>query len=73
MNKDFNMWFFLLTNLLNGLMAMGLLVIGIKVLNYFTEARFKDVVWSKEGVTGGAVVVAAFVLGLSWILGSAAF
>lgn len=73
MNKDFNMWIFLLTNLLNGLMAMGLLVLGLKILNYFTEARFKDVVWSEEGVTGGSVVVAAFLLGLSYILGSAAF
>jgi len=73
MNQDFNMWIFLLTNLLNGLIAVGLLTLGIKVLNYFTEARFKDVVWSKEGVTGGAIVVAAFVLGLSYILGSAAF
>lgn len=65
---------FLLTNFLNGLLAGGLLLFFYVIFDRFLtpDRKFEDVFFTK-GVSGGAIVVAAFIIGLSLVLSRAAF
>lgn len=64
---------FILTNGLNGLLAMGLLLVGYIVFNIITPDWNFAEVFSEKGVSGGAIIVAAFLLGLSIVISSAAY
>ena len=64
---------FLLVNFLNGAMAIGLLLVGFFVFNLFTPKWSFTRVFKEKGVSGGAVVVAAYLLGLSVIIAAAGF
>lgn len=69
-----SMLLYLLTNLLNGLMGMGLLLLGYKVFDWITGNEWDFTkVFREKGVSGGSIIVAAFIIGLSWIIGNATF
>ena len=68
-----NIGSFLLVNLLNGVMAAVLLGISFwifKVLVFGHE--FSDVLREK-GVSGGAIILAAFIIGMGFAIGFASF
>ncbi|MCF8094434.1 MAG: DUF350 domain-containing protein [Desulfobacteraceae bacterium] len=68
-----NIGSFLLANGLNGLMAIAMLLIGFFVFNVLTPNWDFTDVFKTKGVSGGAVVVAAFLLGLSIVIAAAGF
>ena len=68
-----NIGSFLLANGLNGLMAIAMLLAGFFIFDKLTPKwDFADA-FKTKGVSGGAVVVAAFLLGLSIVIGAAGF
>ena len=68
-----NIGSFLLANLLNGIMAMAMLLIGFFVFNILTPNWDFTGVFKTIGISGGAVVVAAFLLGMSIVIAAAGF
>lgn len=64
---------FLLANFLNGIMAIAMLLTGFFVFNLFTPKWSFTRVFKEKGVSGGAIVVAAFLLGLSIVIAAAGF
>jgi len=67
-----NIWSFLFTNLLNGIIAIMLLIGGYKLFDLSTpEWDFYETF--KENPIAGAIVVGSFLLGLSAIICSATF
>ena len=68
-----NIWSFLFTNLLNGLLGGALLLLFYFLFDKMTPKWDFTEVFREKGISGGAIIVAAFLLGLSYILGSAAF
>ncbi len=64
---------FLLTNTLNGLLGIVLLLIGFFTFNLLTPKWSFTDVFNSKGVSGGAIVVAAFLLGLSITIAAAGF
>ena len=67
-----NIWDYLLTNLLNGIIGILLLIAGYKIFDWLTPKwNFYDS-FTKNPVAG-SVVVGSFILGLSAIICSAAF
>ena len=68
-----NIGSFLLANLLNGIMAMAMLLIGFFVFNILTPNWDFTGVFKTKGISGGAVVVAAFLLGMSIVIAAAGF
>lgn len=64
---------FLITNLVNGLIGILLLLFGFFIFNIITPKwNFTDV-FREKGISGGAIVVAAFLLGLSIIIAATGF
>ena len=61
---------FLLANLTNGLIAVGILILGYRAFDEITGFQFKKVL-THENITGGSIVVAAFLLGLSLVVAAA--
>lgn len=68
-----NLWTFLATNGLNGLMAMAMLLLGYFIFDKLTPGWNFDEVFATKGVSGGAVIVAAFMLGLSLVIAASGF
>lgn len=68
-----NMWTFLAANGLNGIMAMAMLLIGYFIFDKLTPRWDFDEVFRTKGVSGGAVIVAAFLLGMSLVIAAAGF
>ena len=64
---------FLITNLVNGFIGILLLLVGFFLFNIMTPKwNFADV-FKDKGISGGAIVVAAFLLGLSIIVSATGF
>jgi uncharacterized membrane protein YjfL (UPF0719 family) len=63
---------FLLANVLNGLIALALLLAGYFVFDRMTPKWDFTEVFSEKGVSGGAIIVAAFLLGLAIVVAAAA-
>jgi uncharacterized membrane protein YjfL (UPF0719 family) len=63
---------FLLANVLNGLIALALLLAGYFVFDRMTPKWDFTEVFSEKGISGGAIVVAAFILGLAIVVAAAA-
>jgi uncharacterized membrane protein YjfL (UPF0719 family) len=62
------MFNFILVNLLNGLMAISLLLIGYTLFDILTPKwDFKDV-FEKGYISNGGLVIGAFLIGLSIII-----
>lgn len=62
------MFNFILVNLLNGLMAISLLLIGYTLFDFLTPNwDFKDV-FKKGYISNGGLVIGAFLIGLSIII-----
>lgn len=69
-----NMIFFLLTNILNGLLGIGLLLLGYRIFSWYTQWSFREALnHEKNGITPGSIVIAAFFIALSLIIMAAAF
>ena len=68
-----NIWNFLLTNLLNGILSGALLLLFYFLFDKMTPKWDFTEVFREKGISGGAIIVAAFLLGLSIILSSATF
>lgn len=68
-----NIWNFLLTNLLNGILGGALLLLFYFLFDKMTPKWDFTEVFREKGISGGAIIVAAFLLGLSIILSSATF
>ena len=64
---------FLLTNFLNGVMGIALLLIGFFIFNISTPNWDFTNAFKEKGVSGGAIVVAAFLIGLSIIIAATGF
>lgn len=64
---------YLLTNLISGVMGMAMLAGGFWLLNVLTPRWDFEEIFREKGVSGGAIVVAAFLLGLAIIIARAAF
>jgi len=64
---------FLWANFLNGAMAIGLLLVGFFLFNILTPNWNFTHVFKEKGLSGGALVVAAYLLGLSIIIAAAGF
>ena len=69
----FNISTFLLTNLLNGIMGIILLLLGFFIFNKFTPNWDFTDVFKTKGISGGAIVVAAYLIGLSIIIAATGF
>ncbi len=68
-----NLGTFLLANGLNGLMAIAMLLIGFFVFDRLTPNWDFTDAFRQKGISGGAVVVAAFLLGLSIVIAATGF
>ena len=68
-----NIGSFLLANGLNGLMAMAMLLSGYFIFDKMTPKWDFTLVFKEKGVSGGAIIVAAFLLGLSIVIAAAGF
>lgn len=64
---------FLLANLLNGIMAVILMLTGYKIFDKITPDWNFQEIFKEKGVSGGAIIVAAFLLGLALVIMGAAF
>lgn len=63
---------FLVTNLLNGLMAIALLMAGYKVFDWLTPKWDTHEIFGQGYVSNGGLVVGAFLLGLAIVIASTA-
>ncbi len=66
-----NIWNFLLTNALNGFVGILLLLIGFFVFDILTSqisGWHFGYLFQQKGISGGAIVVAVFLLSLSIII-----
>ena len=63
---------FLATNLLNGLLAIALLMAGYKVFDLLTPKWKTHEIFGQGHVSNGGLVVAAFLLGLAIVIASTA-
>lgn len=64
---------FLLANLLNGIMAIVLMLTGYKIFDKITPDWNFEKIFAEKGVSGGAIVVAAFLIGLALVVMGATF
>jgi len=64
---------FLLTNFLNGGMGIILLLVGFFIFDHLTPTWDFTDVFKEKGISGGAVVVGAFLIGLSIIIAATGF
>lgn len=64
---------FLLANLINGIVALVLMLTGYKIFDWITPVWNFEEIFKEKGVSGGAIIVAAFLLGLSLVLMGAVF
>lgn len=62
---------YILIGLLSGLMGIALLVLGYKVFDYLTPRWEIHEIFLKGYVSNGGIVIAAFLLGLSFIIANA--
>lgn len=63
---------FLLTNVFNGLIALALLLAGYFAFDRLTPSWDFTEVFREKGISGGAIIVAAFLLGLAIVIAAAA-
>lgn len=68
-----NLWTFLAANGLNGLMAIIMLLAGFFIFDKLTPNWDFINVFQEKGISGGAIIVAAFLLGLSIVIAAAGF
>jgi len=61
---------FLITNLVNGFIGSLLLLLGFFLFNIMTPKWDFSNVFKEKGISGGSIVVASFLLGLSIIIAS---
>ena len=64
---------FLLTNLINGIIALVLLLTGYKIFDKITPDWNFQEIFKEKGVSGGAIIVSAFLIGLALVIMGAAF
>ena len=67
-----NMGTFLLTTLLNGILAIALLMIGYKAFDLLTPKWDTHEIFGKGYISNGGLVVACFLLGLAIVIASTA-
>ena len=67
-----NIGSYILTNLVNGILGIILLILGYKLFDISTP-KFKFVeMFKKDKVTNGSIIVGSFIIGLAIIIGLAA-
>lgn len=67
-----DIWLYLFTNLMNGLMGIILLIGGYKIFDWLTPKwDFSHII--ENGNIAGAVIIASFIAGLAWVVSSATF
>lgn len=64
---------FLLTNFLNGVIGILLLLTGYLVFDKLTPSIDFGEVFSTKGLTGASIIVAAFLIGLALVVSKATF
>lgn len=64
---------FLITNLLNGLIGVVLLLGGYKIFDLITPKWNFQQVFKEKGISGGAIIVSAFLIALAMVISSTAF
>ena len=68
-----NIGAFLLTNFLNGILGIFLLILGYFIFDLITPKWDFTEVFREKGISGGAIIVASFLLGLSIIIAATGF
>lgn len=63
-----NITSYLLTNVLNGLLGIALLIIGYKLFDWMTPKWEFYQVFNSEKITNGAFVICAFLIALAIII-----
>ena len=63
---------YLLTNLINGIIGIVLLMSGYYVFDRLTPNLNLSVIFSEKGITGASIVVGAYILGLALVIKGAA-
>jgi len=71
--ENFNILTFLLTNLLNGIMGITMLLLGFFIFDRFTPNWDFTDAFKTKGFSGGAIVVAAYLISLSIIVAATGF
>jgi uncharacterized membrane protein YjfL (UPF0719 family) len=66
-----NITSFLITNLINGLVGIVLLILGYVIFDKITPRSDFDEIFSSKTFNGGSIIVAAFILGLAIVIGKA--
>lgn len=63
---------FLLTNILNGLIGIGMLLLGYKIFDWITPKWDNHEIFGNGYVSNGAIVIGYFLLGLAIVIASTA-
>ena len=63
---------YLITNLINGIIGIVLLLLGYYAFDKLTPGLDLNQIFSDRGLTGASIVVGAFILGLALVIASAA-
>jgi putative membrane protein len=66
-----NLWMALFSALLFGLLGLGLVVLGYKIFDWITPGLHIERELSEKHNIAVAIVIAAIILGVSWIVGHA--
>ena len=67
---------FILANVINGILGIGLLILGYKAFSLITNWNFREVLDNEKNnnsLSGGAIVISAFFIALAIIIAAAAF
>ncbi len=67
-----DMLFFALATLIKVVIGVPALLISYKLFDWITDWKFREVL-KDEKITGGSIVVASFLLGMSIVIAFAAF
>lgn len=68
-----NIGTFVLANFLNGVLGIAFLFVGYFLFDKLTPKWDFTEVFREKGVSGGAIIVAAFLLGLSIVIAATGF
>lgn len=67
-----DVWLYLFTNLMNGIMGIILLIGGYKIFDWLTPKwDFSHII--ENANLAGAIIIASFIAGLAWVVSSATF
>lgn len=68
-----NIPLFLLTNFLNGVLGICLLLMGFFIFDKITPNWSFINVFKEKGISGGSIIVSSFLIGLSIIIAATGF